>query len=106
MHTRAFGNAAAAVASSSLPAFYASSLKALWLIDSATLVLLAVVFALSAARPSLTSSLVLILLGLIPSAMAFFLYTFLGFFLPAHLLLASAGMAVMAGILTGRRPAD
>jgi hypothetical protein len=55
MHAGAFGNAAAAVASSNLPGFYANSLKGLWLIDSATLLILAVVFGLVAARPALAS---------------------------------------------------
>jgi len=52
MHARAFGKTLSALAASNLGAFYANSLKALWLIDSATLITLAVVFALIAARPT------------------------------------------------------
>src|SRR5574341_1518185 len=53
MHARAFGKTRVAVAASNLETFYAGSLKALWLIDSATLFTLAIVFALAAFRPSL-----------------------------------------------------
>ncbi len=46
MHTRAFGKAA--VAASSLAEFYGNALKALWLIDSATMLVLAVLLAVRA----------------------------------------------------------
>lgn len=103
MHARAYGKAAAAVASSSLPEFYGNSLKALWLVDSATLLVLSAVFGLIAARPALGSGAVMILLALIPGATAALLYTFMGMFLPAHMLLASTIMTVAASILAGRR---
>ena len=103
MHARAFGKAASAVASSSLPVFYGSSLKALWLIDSATLLVLSAVFGLVAARPVLASGTVITLLALIPGATAALLYIFMGTFLPAHILLASALMTMVAGLLAGRR---
>ena len=103
MHARAYGKAAAAVASSALPVFYSGALKALWLIDSATLLVLSTVFALVAAKPAKASSAVIILLALIPAATAAFLYVFIGLFLPAHLLLAAALLTVAAGILAGRR---
>lgn len=102
MHARAYGKAAAAVAASNLPAFYGDSLKALWLIDSATLVTLAVVFALAAFRPMMAAGFLLVLLALIPAATALLLYRFIGNFLPAHMLLASAIMATAAGILRQR----
>jgi hypothetical protein len=50
MHARAFGRAAVAVASSSLPEFYGNAFKALWLIDSETLLVLAALLGLVAAR--------------------------------------------------------
>jgi hypothetical protein len=102
MHARAFGKAAAAAASSNLPAFYADSLRALWLIDSATLLVLASVFGLIAARPLMAAGSVLVLLALIPAATAAFLYTFIGMFLPAHVLLAAAIMAAAAGMFRAR----
>src|SRR5262245_12622951 len=97
MHTRAFGRASAAVASSSLPVFYGSALKALWLIDSATLLVLAAILLLLAARPAHASGAVVVLLALIPAATAAMLYTFMGPFLPAHVLLVAAFLAGLAG---------
>ena len=102
MHARAFGKAAAAVASSNLPTFYANSLKGLWLIDSATLLVLALVFGLIAARPLLAAGSLIALLALIPAATAAFLYAFIGMFLPAHVLLAAAIMAAVAGMFRAR----
>jgi hypothetical protein len=102
MHTRAFGKAAAAAASSSLPPFYGSSFQALWLIDSATLLVLAAIFALLAARPAHASGAAIVLLSLIPGATAFLLYRFMGSFLPAHLLLTASLMGRARGY-GGRR---
>lgn len=102
MHARAFGKAAVAVASSTLPSFYANSLKALWLIDSATLLVLALVFGLIAARPVLAAGRVIVLLALIPAATAALLYTFIGMFLPAHMLLVSGVMTALAGVSRAR----
>ena len=99
MHARAFSGAAAVAASSNLPAFYANSLKALWLIDSATLVLLAVVCGFISARPRLAAGALILLLALIPLATAALLYTHIGMFLPAHMLVASAIMMAIAGLL-------
>src|SRR4029450_9973860 len=99
MHTRAFGKAAAAAASSSLPPFYGSSFQALWLIDSATLLVLAAIFALLAARPGHAPGAAIVLLSLIPGATAFLLYRFMGSFLPAHLLLTASLMAALAGMV-------
>lgn len=99
VHARAFKNTVAAVAASNLPAFYANALKALWLIDSATLVTLGIVFGLIAARPVMTSGSVVSLLALIPAATAVLLYYFIGVFVPAHLLLAAAALAFFAGLL-------
>jgi hypothetical protein len=96
MHTRAFGKTAAAA--SALPAYYGGAFKALWLIDSATLLVLALVFAMLAARRSMASGVVVVLLALIPGATAVLLYVFLGRFLPAHLLLGAALMIALAGL--------
>lgn len=82
----------------------ALSAKALWLIDSATLITLAIVLALVAARPHLASRPVIILLALVPAATAFFLYKFIGNFVPAHMLLASAVATVFGGVGFGSAP--
>jgi len=105
MHARAFDRTVAALADSNLVTFYSNSLKALWLIDSATLLTLAAVFALIATRPTLAARPVISLLALVPAATAFFLYWFIGNFVPAHLLMASA-IAIFVAALVWRRAPD
>lgn len=99
MHARAFSSTLTAIANSNLPAFYASSFKALWLIDSATLLTLGIVFALNAVRPLMASGIVVSLLALIPAATAGLIYYFVGPFVPAHLLMTGAALAFIAGLL-------
>jgi uncharacterized membrane protein YwaF len=103
MHARAFGKTLAAIAASDLEQFYANSLKALWLIDSATLLTLAALFAAIAARPRLGSGPVIVLLAIIPAATAFFLYKFIGNFVPAHMLVGSAVAAALAAPAWGSK---
>ena len=103
MHARAFAKTLVALAASNLAPFYASALKALWLIDSATLLTLAVVFAVVAARPPMASRLVVVLLALVPAATSFFLYRYLGHFLPAHLLAGAAASAALGGLMLPTR---
>jgi hypothetical protein len=103
MHSRAFDGAVTAVASSDLPAFYGRALQALWLIDSATLLTLAVVFAAVAVAPALASRPVVVLLALLPAATALLLYRYLGSFLPAHLLIGAATAAAVGGLLLPSR---
>jgi hypothetical protein len=93
MHALAFRKAATAIAASNLPHFYVGSAKALWLADSATLIILAAIFGLIAARPSTTIKLVAMLVALIPAATAILLYTFLGNFFAGHILLAIAALS-------------
>lgn len=52
LHASAYKRAVAAVDASNLAPFFGKSLKGLWLGDSATLILVAAIFALIAARPS------------------------------------------------------
>jgi hypothetical protein len=98
MHARVFAKAEAAVNSSNLPEFYANSFKALWLIDSSGLLILAFVFAFAIARPRFISGKILLMLALIPATTAVFQYVFLGMFLPAHLLSIAAVTAALAGV--------
>ena len=106
MHAMAFNRTASAVAESNLPTFFANSLRALWLIDSATLITLAVVFGSIAARPSRATRGVVMLLAIIPGATAFFLYVFIGNFIPAHMLLAAAVAAFVGGLRLQHAPAE
>lgn len=99
MHAAAFGRTLSAVAASDLAPFYADSLKALWLIDSATLITLSVVFAVIAARPSsIATRTVVMLLAVIPAATAFYLYKYIGVFPAANMLIGAAAAAVLGGL--------
>ena len=94
-HARAFGKAAGAVAASNLDPFFGRALKALWLMDSAGMFVLAAVCVALAIRPAAAPSLVLVLLALIPLSTAALLYMFIGNFPPAHMLtIAAVSMAV------------
>jgi hypothetical protein len=101
LHARAFDRTLAALADSNLAPFYANALKALWLADSATLVTLAAAFGLIAARPSLATRPVIMVLAVVPAATASCLYKFLGDFVPAHMLIGSALAALVGGLLWG-----
>src|SRR5260370_42298422 len=97
VHALAFKKAAAAVADSNLAAFYAKALKGLWLIDSATLIILACLFGLLAVRPDMAGGPVVALMALIPAATAALLYYFVGAFMPAHLLLVASVLGFYRG---------
>ncbi|MGH9615248.1 MAG: hypothetical protein ACRD28_00805 [Acidobacteriaceae bacterium] len=100
MHTTAFAQARAAAAASNLATFFGQSFQALWLIESVTLLMLAVVFGLVAARPAMASGAVIALLAMVPAATAGMLYRFIGGrFLPAHLFLLAAALALASGLL-------
>ena len=99
-HARAFGKAAAAVATSNIDPFFGRALKALWLMDSAGMFVLAAVCVALAVRPHVAPGPVLALLSLIPLSTAVLLYVFIGNFLPAHMLLIAA--ASMAGAALAR----
>lgn len=99
MHTSAFKKVVSAVEASNLPAFYANSLKSLWLIDSVTLAILGLTFASIAIKPILASRFTIVLLGLIPAATSILLYTFIGIFIPAHMLLVATILIFTAGLL-------
>jgi len=98
IHAAAFGKAQTVFGSSNLPHFYAGSSKALWLSDSATLFIVAVIYGVLAARSSTTTRPIVMLVALIPASTAVLLYTFLGNFFAGHLLLAIAVLGLLAGI--------
>jgi hypothetical protein len=102
IHAAAFRKAQTAITASDLPRFYGGSSKGLWLADSATLLIVAVIFGLAAARPSTATRPLLMLVALIPAATAVMLYTFLGAFFAGHLLLVIAALAFFGGLLLPR----
>ena len=98
MHASAFKKVTAALAASNLAPFAAGSLKGLWLADSATCLLLAILFGTVAVRPAAATRFVVFLLALIPAATAGFIYTFLGSFIGGHILLTAAVAAMIAAL--------
>lgn len=88
IHAAPFNRALSAIRVANLKPFYANSFKALWLGDSTTLFTVAVLFALFAARPSVATKPVVLLVALIPGAVAVLIYVFLGNFFAGHLLMA------------------
>jgi hypothetical protein len=98
IHTSAFNKVSAAVAKSDLDAFLGNGLKVLWLQDSTIMIVLAIVFALVAIRPSAANKTVLILLGLVPVVTATLVYHFIGNFVAGHIFL-TAGIAAILGAL-------
>jgi hypothetical protein len=99
MHTVAFPRTVTAATASNLPIFFSQSLKALWLIDSVTLIVLGTAFALVAVRPALAFGMMLALVALVPLGTAILLYAFLGSFIPAHLLLLAGALSFAAGVM-------
>lgn len=100
VHAMAFPKALTVIEATNMPAFYANSFKGLWLIDSATLIGLAMVLALIVARPAMAARWVLLLLALIPAATAGIVYYFVGPFFAPHTLAAAALMIFAAGLLS------
>jgi hypothetical protein len=98
LHASAFNKVTAALAASNLVPFAAGSLKGLWLADSATCLLLAIIFATVAVRPAAAGRFVIFLLALIPAATAVFIYTFLGSFIGGHVLLTASVAAGAAAL--------
>lgn len=98
-HLKAYPKAVAAVAGSELVPYFGNALKALWLMDSAGMFVLAAVCALVAFRADAASRPVVILLGLIPLSTAVLLYVFIGSFFGAHILMATSTAIALAGWL-------
>ena len=98
IHALAFGKAAAALARVDLPAFYARAFAALWLSDSATLVLIGALYLYAALRPSSIGGVAVAFVAAVPTATALLLYGFVGNFYPGHLLIAAAALALLASL--------
>ena len=99
MHAAAFNKISSAIAKSDIVSFAGNSLKVLWLADSVTALLLAAVFGIAAARPSISSNLIVMLLAMIPATTAVLIYTFVGDFIGGHIMLAAGIAAFIGGLL-------
>lgn len=95
IHAAAFGRLRSVIAASHLPALAAGSFQGLWLSDTATLFLAAVLFLVVAVRPAAAARSVVVLIALIPAATAVLIYTFLGAFFAGHLLLLIAVLGLL-----------
>lgn len=98
LHAAPFPRTQALITASNLTPFLANSCKALWLGDSANMILLSALFGLIAARPSAATRPVVLLLALIPATTAVLIYAFLGGFFAGHILFATAVAAFFAGL--------
>jgi len=104
-HLAASFNTFTIVTASGMPPFYSNSFKVLWLADSATMAILAVVCVSMALRMEMASRLLLALLALFPVSTAVLLYTFLGNFPAGHILMAIGVLMMLAGArASGSRP--
>ena len=99
VHTSAFGKVSAAVAKSDLPDFFGKGFKTIWLMDSSVQVILAIVFALVAIRPSVATKPIVVLIALITLTTAIFAYYFLGNFIAGHLFLVGSLAAIFGALV-------
>jgi hypothetical protein len=99
IHSSGFKKIVPIVSGSNLPAFYGNAFKALWLIDSVTLALFGVIFALIAMRIVNASHSLPSISALIPAGTSILLYIFIGMFIPAHMLLVATILVFIAGLM-------
>jgi hypothetical protein len=103
LHASAFGQVSAGVAGApDLKPVLGNALKALWLADSTTLISVGLVLILIVLRPAHATAAAIALLALIPGFTAVFLYQFLGFSAPAHLMLAATALIILGAASRGR----
>jgi hypothetical protein len=101
MHLLAFlSKASGAIEGSNLGVFFAKEMKVLWLADSTTLIALAIIFVIIAAQPRFATKPVVASLALIPAATTALLYSFLGPFYAAHILLAATVMVIVGASIS------
>lgn len=99
LHARAASKSFASIDASTLPSVLGKELKVLWLADSTTLLAVAIICAMLAARPAAASRGATMLIAIVPAATAVLLYTFLGGFYAGHLLLGTSLLVLIAGWL-------
>ena len=100
-HGSAFPRAQAAAKASDLAPFFVGGFQILWLVDVATSLGLAIVFALVAARPAIASRLAIGLLSLMPLSTASFLIVFAPGFYAGPWFVAAGSAALLASLIGG-----
>jgi hypothetical protein len=98
-HTWAYSKATAMIDASNIPARNGALFKALWLIDSGEVLLIGVAFLALAWRPRLANRASLGFLAALLIASTLATYLTVGNFPPAHVLLVSAALAIIAALL-------
>jgi hypothetical protein len=99
IHGFAYPKAAAVAEHSMLPPFYQTALKGLWLSDSLSSLLLALVLASIATKPQLAAKPLLLLLALTPLGMSVVLFLTMGRFFASYVMLIAAAAALLAAAL-------
>jgi hypothetical protein len=99
IHTAGFRRMSAGIAKSDLAPFLGKGFKVLWLQDSTIAIVLAIVFAIVAVRPSAASKTMILLLGLVPLITAILTYLFIGNFIGGHIFLTAGVAAILGGLL-------
>jgi hypothetical protein len=98
-HTWAYSKATAMIDASNIPVRNGALFKGLWLIDSGEVLLIGLAFLALAWRPRLANRASLGFLAALLIASALAVYATVGNFVPGHLILASAAMAIIAALL-------
>ena len=99
IHALAYPSASAAADHSALPSFFAAALKALWLSDSVSSLMLAIALAIIAARPHLAGKPLIMALGIGPLCMAAVLFSTMGNFVAGYLMIVAGAAAVIGALL-------
>jgi hypothetical protein len=104
LHALAWPKADGVLSRSDLPPFYAAACRGLWLSDSASSLILALLLAGLAARPGAASRWLAAVLSLVPLATALSIQATVGSFYPVYLLLAAALASLLGALLAPRAP--
>lgn len=99
VHALAYAKASAVADHSMLPGFFAMAFKGLWLSDSVSSLMLAVLLAAIAARPQLAAKPLVVLVGVGPLCIAAVIFATMGNFAPGYLMLAAGAAAVVGAVL-------
>src|SRR5712672_2754676 len=86
------------IAAAKLSPFLEGAFNGLWLIDSSTMLCLTLIFGWLAVRPFVATRVVIVMLGLIPLGTGMPLYTYLGNFFAAHIMMATTASVWMAAV--------
>jgi len=97
-HGLVYPKAVVMINASDLSARSAAIYKGLWLNDAAVVMQVGLMYLVLAYRPALATRLMLALLSALPLAGALAIYSTVGNFLPAHLLLAASVLAALAAL--------